>query len=126
MDRIRRRKPGFECARYFFFAVTGCLAAAACCFFWLEALDFDCFWAAFLLTDFGDLSPIVSGLLFTRFRELPGKIPAHGNTRTLRSTCTENPARGAVIRLSRLNPKTAFLVEVATQGAKRPRPGFPF
>jgi len=24
------------------------------------------------------------------------------------------------------NPKTAFLVEVATQDAKRPRPGFPF
>ena len=36
-----------------------CLEAAACCFF-LEASFFsDCFWVAFLLVAFGDLSPMV-------------------------------------------------------------------
>jgi len=39
-------------------------------------------------------------------------------------------ARGKISRteIARafFNPETAFLVEVATQGAKRPRPGFPF
>jgi hypothetical protein len=46
---------------YFFLAGTDCFAAAACCFFWFEVLLFDCFCAAFLLTDFGDLSPMVFG-----------------------------------------------------------------
>ena len=34
-------------------------ATSACFFAWLAEFALDCFWPAFLFTDFGDLSPII-------------------------------------------------------------------
>ncbi|MEI8309627.1 MAG: hypothetical protein WCH98_02605 [Verrucomicrobiota bacterium] len=61
---------------YFFLDWAACFVATACCFFWFEELLFDCFWAAFLLTDFGDLSPMVFGLFCCGFLNCGKSFPA--------------------------------------------------
>ena len=96
MGRVFRKTPGPGRGRYFLFAGTALPAAAACCFFWFAELAFDCFWAAFLLTDFGDLSPMMSGFVFVRFREPQDRIPASGNTRRFHRTCHELKSSASV------------------------------
>lgn len=43
----------------YFFLLAACFAAMACCFFYIAPLALACFCDAGLLTDFGDLSPMM-------------------------------------------------------------------